>query len=225
MKLSLIIFLIFLLSGCATYSVLPENITRYDKGIEILDSQEASSRVQVEVSQNEVGGFKTLPLIMYVGVQITQGKDVLFDIDNLVATQNGVKIPILNYQQALDSQYSFAEALQDFSIFVPSPAVINNNFITPPFFYYGRGSFLTYNLFFNPFPLGNAQDLQIIQEQNQSRKVFAMNYLRKNTLSVEEKAKGGFIAIRSKYLKQGVLTLKVLIGDETHLFKINIQKK
>lgn len=227
MKQKLLVYLMLLLSGCTTYKILPENITYYDRGIKILDSQEVKSKVQVEIPQNDIGGFKRLPLVVYVGAEITQGRDVLFDINSLVATQNGVIVPILNYRQVLDSDHNFAEVLQDFSIPIPVPTLINNNFVTPPFFYYGRGGFLTYNIFFNPFPFNNAQELQIIQEQRQARKIFAMNYLRKNTLSADrfgEKAKGGFVAIRSKNIKQGILLLKVLIGDEIHFFKLNIQE-
>lgn len=227
MKQKLLVCLMLLLSGCTTYKILPENITYYDRGIKILDSQEVKSKVQVEISQNDVGGFRRLPFVIYVGAQIQQGRDVLFDIDSLVATQNGVIVPILDYRQVLDSDYNFVEVLQDFSITIPVSTLINNNFVTPPFLYYGRGSFLTYNILFNPFPFNNVQELQIIQEQRQARKIFAMNYLRKSTLSADnfgEKAKGGFVAIRSKNIKEGNLLLKVLVGDETHLFKINIQK-
>ncbi|MDO7253560.1 hypothetical protein [Helicobacter cappadocius] len=220
-KIVFLALLAILISSCASYNVAPENITRYDKGIDILDASKEDSKVQIEVSQHKLGGLSKSPLVIYVGAQITSGKDIIFDIDNLQATQNQNKLEILTYDQILHSSYDFTDILQDFGI--PTPPVNNTN-IYAPMLYFGRGGFLAYSLFFSPFFMDNIQNQQAIAEQAQARKILATNYLRKSTLSVEGKAKGGFIAIKPNKIKTGVIELKVFIREKPYIFKINITK-
>lgn len=210
--------------GCASYNVLPQNITRYDKGVKILDSQKASSKVQIEVAQNTLGGFKDTPLVVYVGAEITSGNDVVFDTDNITVKEQNSALPVLTYEQLLTSKFDFTRILEDFGIPTPTPTVINNNIISP-FFYFGRGGFLAYGPFFYPFLFDNSQNQQLIQEQIQSRKIMGANYLRKTTLSIKSKAKGGFIAIDPKNIKPGVITLNVILDKDTHTFNLDITKK
>ncbi|PAF48628.1 hypothetical protein BKH41_04975 [Helicobacter sp. 12S02232-10] len=225
MKKTFLIPLFFLLicGGCASYNIIPQNIDRYDKGVEIIDSTQPDSKVQIEISQHRLGGLSNPPLVIYIGAQILKGEDVLFDTTNLKASQNGQNLQVLTYRQILDSNYDFTDILQEFSIPTPTTAV-NTNIITP-IFYYGRGGFLAYNMLFNPFIIDDMQAQQMMQEQRQARKIMAANYLRKTTLSIEGKAKGGFVAISPKYIKAGMIRLKITLKNETHQFDINIQKR
>ncbi|PAF47383.1 hypothetical protein BKH46_04705 [Helicobacter sp. 12S02634-8] len=218
-----ILLLLFAITGCASYTITPQNITRYDKGVEILDSIKPSSKVQIEISQSHLGGISHPPLVVYVGAQILEGNEVILDTDNISASQNNQPLPILTYAQILKSSYDFSDILQDFGIPTPPSSVSTTNIITP-IFYYGRGGFLAYNMLFNPFLIDDSQTQQMIQEQREARKIMATNYLRKTTLSVEIKAKGGFIAIDTKKIHTGTLELKVSLGKDVHRFDINIQK-
>ncbi|PAF43947.1 hypothetical protein [Helicobacter sp. 11S02596-1] len=214
----------FFLAGCATYNVVPQNIARYDKGIEILDSAQPNSKVQLEISQNKLGGLSNPPFVFYLGAQILKGPDILLDTSNLSASQNGKNLDILTYPQILESNEDFSDVLQDFGIPTPPAPISNTNIITP-LFYYGRGGFLAYNMMFSPFIISDFSSQQMMQEQRQARKIMAANYLRKTTLSVDGKAKGGFVAISPKNIKAGTMVLKVILGDEVHYFHINIEKK
>lgn len=215
-------FIALLMVSCASYSVVPENITSYDKGVDILSASQGDSKVQIEVAQRKLGGIRKSPLVIYVGAQILSGKEIIFDTTNLSATQNQNKLEILTYDQILDSSYDFTPILQDFGI--PTPAVSGNTNIYAPMLYFGRGAFLAYGMFFSPFFVDNVQNQQIIAEQAQARKIMATNYLRKSTLSVESKAKGGFIAIRPNDIKTGTIELKVFIREKPYIFKIDIAK-
>ncbi|PAF42310.1 hypothetical protein [Helicobacter sp. 11S03491-1] len=209
--------------SCARYNVIPENIARYDKGVEILESGHPDSKVQIEISQNTLGGLKNPPLVIYIGAQILQGPDIILDTHNLSATQNGSKLMILTYREILNSNYDFTSILQDFGI--PTPGVSSNTNIMAPIFYFGRGGFLVYNMFLNPFIIDNIQSQQTFQEQREARKIMATNYLRKSTLSVVGKAKGGFIVISPKGIKPGTIKLEVLITKQPHIFNIDIRKR
>ncbi|PAF51543.1 hypothetical protein [Helicobacter sp. 13S00477-4] len=222
-KTSLFIPLALFFASCASYRVIPENIVRYDKGVEILNSEKAHSKVQIEVSQKKLGGLNNPPLVIYIGTQITQGANIILDTDDVIAMQNGTKLKVLNYREVLDSNFDFTNILQDFSI--PTPTVAVNTNVITPIFYFGRGGFLAYNMLFNPFIINDAQTQQMLQEQRQARKIMGANYLRKTTLSIEGKAKGGFVAISPKHIKAGKITLKIQIGDEAHLFNIDIEKR
>ncbi|PAF53509.1 hypothetical protein BKH42_05525 [Helicobacter sp. 13S00482-2] len=221
-NITLLTLLIVLMNACTNYNVTPQNITRYDKGIDILDASQEDSRVQIEISQHKLGGINKTPLVIYVGVQIIAGKEIIFDIDNLSATQNQNKLEILTYDQILRSNYDFSDILQGFGILTPPiPSTTN---IYAPMFYFGRGGFLAYGMFFSPFFIDSVQNQQAIADQIQAKKILATNYLRKTTISVQTKAKGGFIAIKPNKIKAGVIELKIFIREKPYIFKIDISK-
>lgn len=222
LKLIFFAFVALFMVSCASYSVVPQNITSYDKGVEIMSASQNDSKVQIEVAQRKLGGISKSPLVIYVGAQITAGKEIIFDISNLSATQDQNKLEILTYDQILDSSYDFDPILQDFGI--PTPQVSTNTNIYAPMLYFGRGGFLAYGMFFSPFFADAVQNQQIIAQQTQARKIMATNYLRKSTLSVDSKAKGGFIAIKPNNIKTGVIELKVFIREKPYIFKIDITK-
>lgn len=222
LKLIFFAFVALFMVSCASYSVVPQNITSYDKGVEIMSASQNDSKVQIEVAQRKLGGISKSPLVIYVGAQITAGKEIIFDISNLSATQDQNKLEILTYDQILNSSYDFDPILQDFGI--PTPQVSTNTNIYAPMLYFGRGAFLAYGMFFSPFFADTVQNQQIIAQQTQARKIMATNYLRKSTLSVDSKAKGGFIAIKPNNIKTGVIELKVFIREKPYIFKIDITK-
>lgn len=222
LKLIFFAFIALLMVSCASYNVAPQNITRYDKGVDIVSASQDDSKVQIEVAQRKLGGITKSPLVIYVGAQITAGKEIIFDTNNLSATQNQNKLEILTYDQIVNSSYDFEPILQDFGI--PTPPVSTNTNIYAPMLYFGRGAFLAYGMFFSPFFVDSVQNQQAIAEQAQARKIMATNYLRKSTLSVDSKAKGGFIAIKPNDIKTGVIELKVFIREKPYIFKINITK-
>lgn len=222
LKLIFFAFVALFMVSCASYSVVPQNITSYDKGVEIMSASQNDSKVQIEVAQRKLGGISKSPLVIYVGAQITAGKEIIFDVSNLSATQDQNKLEILTYDQILNSSYDFDPILQDFGI--PTPQVSTNTNIYAPMLYFGRGAFLAYGMFFSPFFADTVQNQQIIAQQTQARKIMATNYLRKSTLSVDSKAKGGFIAIKPNNIKTGVIELKVFIREKPYIFKIDITK-
>lgn len=222
LKLLFFAFVALFMVSCASYNVAPQNITSYDKGVEILSASQDDSKVQIEVAQRKLGGISKPPLVIYVGAQITAGKEIVFDTNNLSATQDQNKLEILTYDQILHSSYDFNPILQDFGI--PTPPVSVNTNIYAPMLYFGRGNFLAYGMFFSPFFADTLQNQQAIAEQIQSRKIMATNYLRKSTLSIDSKAKGGFIAIKPNNIKTGVIELKVFIREKPYIFKIDITK-
>lgn len=222
LKLLFFAFVALFITSCASYNVAPQNITRYDKGVDVLNASQDDSKVQIEIAQRKLGGLRKSPLVIYVGAQITAGKEIVFDTNNLSVTQNQNKLEILTYDQILDSNYDFSPILQDFGI--PTPPVSTNTNIYAPMLYFGRGPFLAYGMFFSPFFVDSVQNQQAIAEQIQARKIMATNYLRKSTLSVDSKAKGGFIAIKPNNIKTGVIELKVFIREKPYIFKIDITK-
>ncbi|BCD45860.1 hypothetical protein [Helicobacter suis] len=213
----------FFLTGCASYQIRPENITSYNNGIKVLTSGKAKSKVQIEVAQKKLKGLDNPPLVLYVGAQLIGGSPVDFDTSNISASENGVELPVLTFQQMFKSSYDFEPILQSYNIATPDSNIATSG-IGPSMFYYGQGGFLAYDMMFGPFMMmDDVQTQEIMQEERQAFKIMAINYLKRSTLRVNGKAKGGFVVINSRGITPGVVMIKVSLEGETHTFKLDVR--
>ncbi|MFC3847425.1 hypothetical protein ACFOPX_02590 [Helicobacter baculiformis] len=213
-----------LVTGCTKYSVVPENISKYNNGVQVLVSNQAHSKVQVEVAQKKIKGLDNPPLVFYVGAQLTGGDPVDFDSSHISVHEGQQNLPVLSFKQMLKSSYDFDPVLQKFNIAVPSTPITADN-LASPMFYYGQGSFLAYDLMLGtPFMMmDDAQTQAIMQDERQAFKIMAINYLRRSTLKPDGKARGGFVVVDPKHITAGTLVVKVALNNEVHTFKIDIK--
>ncbi|WP_104749897.1 hypothetical protein [Helicobacter cynogastricus] len=213
-----------LATGCTKYSVIPENVTRYNNGVQVLTSSQSNSKVQVEVAQKQLKGLDNPPLVIYVGAQITGGSPVDFDSSHITATEGQINLPVLNFRQMVRSSYDFDPVLQKFNIAVPSTPITGDN-IPSPMFYYGQGAFLAYDMMMGvPFMMmDDAQTQAIMQDERQAFKIMAINYLRRSTLKPDGKARGGFVVIDPKHITPGTIVVKIALNKDVHTFKLDIR--
>ncbi|WP_104695156.1 hypothetical protein [Helicobacter salomonis] len=213
-----------LITGCTTYSVSPEQVSKYNNGVKVLTSNQPHSKVQVEVAQKKLKGVDNPPLVLYVGAQLTEGEPLEFDSTHVSVTEGQRELPVLTFSQMLKSSYDFDPVLQKFNIAVPSTPITSDNFASPAF-YYGQGAFLAYDMMLGtPFMMmDDAQTQAIMQDERQAFKIMAINYLRRSTLKPDGKARGGFIIVDPKHITPGTLLVKVALNDDVHTFKIDIK--
>ncbi|WP_104625560.1 hypothetical protein [Helicobacter felis] len=211
-------------TGCTKYSVVPEHVTKYNNGVQVLTSNQASSKVQIEVAQKQLKGLDNPPFVVYVGAQITGGDPVDFDSSHITVNEGQTNLPVLNFKQMIRSSYDFDPVLQKFNIAVPSTPVSTDP-LASPMFYYGQGSFLAYDVMSSiPFMMmDDAQTQAIMQDERQAFKIMAINYLRRSTLKPDGKARGGFVVIDPKHITPGTLVIKVVLNKDVHTFKIDIK--
>ncbi|GAA8969203.1 hypothetical protein VN0041_00210 [Helicobacter pylori] len=236
MKKIVLVAIALLMSACASYKITPEHVTSYNNGIQVMTSTQAKSKVQLEIAQSKLKGLNESPLVLYVAAQVLEGNPVVFSRKAISVSINQTNLPVLSLRQVMKSSFDFEGILQSFNISVPTAPIDNINMITPPMFYYGQGSFLAYNGMmyggmgmygpgFGMMMMDDVEEQEVMQESRQALKILAINYLKKNTLNVENKAKGGFVVVDTKNLKTpGVVVVKVFLEDEIHTFKIDISK-
>ncbi|AFI05714.1 hypothetical protein [Helicobacter cetorum] len=238
MKKIILVAIALLISGCASYKITPENVSSYNNGIQVMTSTQTKSKVQLEIAQSKLKGLSESPLVLYVAAQVLEGNPVVFSRKAISVSINKTKLEVLGLKQVMKSSFDFESILQSFNITVPTTPVDNVNVIAPPMYYYGQGGFLAYNgMMYGGMGMGmygtglgmmmmdDVEEQEIMQESRQALKILAINYLKNNTLNVENKAKGGFVVVDTKNLKTpGVVIIKVFLEDEIHTFKIDISK-
>ncbi|CAK00204.1 hypothetical protein [Helicobacter acinonychis] len=235
MRKIILVAVALLMSACASYKITPENVSFYKNGIQVMTSTQAKSKVQLEIAQSKLKGLSESPLVLYVAAQVLEGNSVVFDRKAISVSINQTNLEVLSLKQVMQSSFDFEGILQSFNIRVPTGPVDNVNIFMPSMFYYGQGSFLAYGgLGYGMLPYGagygmmmmdDVEEQEIMQESRQALKILAVNYLKKNTLNVEGKARGGFVVVSTKNLKTlGVVVVKVFLDDEIHTFKIDISK-
>ncbi len=236
MKKIIVVALTLLMGACASYKITPENVSSYKNGIQVMTSTQAKSKVQLEIAQSKLKGLSESPLVLYVAAQILEGDSVVFNRKTISVSINQTNLPVLSLKQVMKSSFDFEGILQSFNITVPT-GPIDANVFSPSMFYYGQGAFLAYSGLgygygMMPYGVGygmmmmdDVEEQEIMQESRQALKILAINYLKKNTLNVENKAKGGFVVVDTKNLKTpGVIVVKVFLDDEIHTFKIDVSK-
>ncbi|WP_121020881.1 hypothetical protein [Helicobacter vulpis] len=212
------------IAGCAKLSITPEQVSRYNNGVQVLTSSQPNSKVQVEVAQKQLKGLDDPPLVLYVGAELTGGSPLDFDSSHISVSEGQRNLPVLSFKQMLKSSYDFDPVLQKFNIAVPSTPITGDN-IPSPMFYYGQGAFLAYDMMMGvPFMMmDDAQTQAIMQDERQAFKIMAINYLRKSTLKPNSKARGGFVVVDPKHITAGTLVVRVALNNEVHTFKIDVK--
>ncbi len=235
MKRIVLVAIALLMSACASYKITPEHVTSYNNGIQVMTSTQAKSKVQLEIAQSKLKGLSESPLVLYVAAQVLEGNPVVFSRKAISVSINQTNLPVLSLRQVMKSSFDFEGILQSFNITVPI-GPIDANVFSPSMFYYGQGGFLAYNGMmyggmgmygpgFGMMMMDDVEEQEVMQESRQALKILAINYLKNNTLNVENKAKGGFVVVDTKNLKTpGVVVVKVFLEDEIHTFKIDISK-
>ncbi len=236
MKKFILVALTLLMGACASYKITPENVSSYKNGIQVMTSTQAKSKVQLEIAQSKLKGLSESPLVLYVAAQILEGNSVVFNRKTISVSINQTNLPVLSLKQVMKSSLDFESILQSFNIAVPT-GPIDANVFSPSMFYYGQGAFLAYSgsgygyglipygIGYGAMLLDDVEEQEIEQESRKALKILAINYLKKNTLSVEDKARGGFVVVDTKNLKTpGVIVIKVFLDNEIHTFKIDVSK-
>ncbi len=61
----MLVGIVALWSGCASYTLEAKNVNLYNEGVKILDSIQPKSKVRIEVGQGKVGGSSGIPLAIF----------------------------------------------------------------------------------------------------------------------------------------------------------------
>ncbi|PAF42889.1 hypothetical protein [Helicobacter sp. 11S02629-2] len=233
MKLYLtILTCIVFLTGCTSLVLQPSQISSYDNGIKIYQDSKPSSKIQLEVGQEKIGGFDTTPLVLFVTAE-SKDTSSIFDVSNLYFYMNGKQVYPLNYDELKWANLNLSDAAYDYGIYTkpadisttlsPSDIYFSAPFYAPfvPFGIYGLG--FNYG-FYNYAIARSTLQAQLKQNAiNQANALIYQNYLRKNTL-LKDSAKGGFVLIPYSRLKAGTLKVEVKVGKDTYDTSIKLLK-
>lgn len=222
--LAFVIFVAIFFGGCASYFITPKGEVVFEKGVQILRSAKPLSKVQAELAQKDL---QDNVVVVHISAELLGGKPLIFGTEAISARFEGKPLRIYSYDKLRNSELNFIDILQFYNIPTPTPSVQQNNFYNiSPLYYYGYQGFLFYPPMMSPFFSQSPSSIAYMQEKRGALKVFLMNYLRESSLKPNARAQGGFVAIAKKGInKNGILELKVQIGDEEHTFYFRIKKR
>lgn len=213
-----------LFGGCSAYKLEVSNVDLYNEGVQVLDSAKSASKVRIEVGQKKVKGSSDIPLALFISALNLSAKNVVFDKSNVKLYQKGRYIEPLDEEAIKSDKYDFDYIIEAYNLYMPSRPIPSYPMIGSPFIYRGyMGGFYMYD-----YIMISARDrmqAQMRLEERRARQaiIFA-SLMRKNTLEPKGAPRGGFVLYAPKYLKKGLLELHVRVGDEEHIFDLNITK-
>lgn len=219
----MLVGIVALWSGCASYTLEAKNVNLYNEGVKILDSIQPKSKVRIEVGQGKVGGSSGIPLAIFVLAQNLSVAPVIFDRDNIHIYQNNKEIIPLSESELKADNYDFGSIIESYHLYVP-PAPMPELPVGIPFIYRGyMGGFYVYDYMI--ISARERMQWQIQLDENRAKRaiIFA-SVLRKNTLEPNAAPKGGFMLYAPNRLKNGAIKVEVSVGEERHSFDLELRK-
>lgn len=219
----MLVGIVALWSGCASYTLEAKNVNLYNEGVKILDSIQPKSKVRIEVGQGKVGGSSGIPLAIFILAQNLANQPTLFDKTNVRIYQNNQEIPALSEGELKTDGYDFGSVIESYHLYLP-PAPMPDVPVGIPFVYRGyMGGFYVYDYMI--ISARERMQWQIQLDENRAKRaiIFA-SVLRKNTLEPNAAPKGGFMLYAPNRLKNGAIKVEVSVGEERHSFDLELRK-
>ncbi|MCI5786149.1 hypothetical protein [Helicobacter trogontum] len=215
--------------ACSSLTIKPDNIVSYNNGIAIMQDTKEKSKVQVEIAQEEIGGFDRIPLVFYITIENLSDDILQFSTENISIVLDGTTIKPYSFQALSRSSFSLSQALYDYGIEITPPNFkVNDPFFSmnayhvyPMPFVFNDGFFMTYRFYDYSFSRANFYNMQL--ESFNARKFLISHYLRRNTLRKND-VKGGFVLIPYKNLRAGDMHIQVNVGSEAYDFLVKLSK-
>lgn len=223
-KAALGIIYVFVCTACATYKLEVENVSLYNQGVQIVDSIKPKSKVRLEVGQDILGGLNSIPLALFVSALNLSKEAVIFDRENVTLWQEDKKLKPLSDGELKNKTFDYGYIVESYHLSIPQLALppSPNPPVIMPFIYRGyMGGFYLYDEV-----MLSARDRLYAQikldAQRIRRAAVLSNTLAKNTLQNEPR--GGFVIYAPQALRDGRLSLHVMVGDEEHIFTLWLRK-
>lgn len=209
MKVFLFLFtLLLIFAGCGkNYQITPKETYTFQAGKKILDSKLKNSHIKIEIAQDIYN--TNLPLLVFIKAKANT--PIIFDLENITILQNEKSFTPLTARDILYSSNNFKSLLQNFNIPIPSFASINTQ---PRIFFSPFGGFF--------FGGGYSNNDYYFKEAEFSRDVLFSNYLKPTTLKNDEFL-GGFVAIPTENLEDGILHLQIKLQEEIHKIDFDVK--
>nr|WP_317403644.1 hypothetical protein [uncultured Helicobacter sp.] len=215
--------IVALWSGCASYTLEAKNVSLYNEGVKILDSIQPKSKVRIEVGQGKVGGSSGIPLAIFVLAQNLANQPTIFDKTNVRIYQNNQEIPALSEGELKTDSYDFGSVIESYHLYLP-PAPMPDVPVGIPFVYRGyMGGFYVYDYMIISARERMQQQMRL-DENRAKRAIILASVLQKNTLEPKGIPKGGFMLYAPSGFKEGLIQVSVSVNGEIHSFELELKK-
>ncbi len=219
----MLIGIVVLWSGCASYTLEVKNVSLYNEGVKILDSTQPKSKVRIEVGQGKVGGSSGIPLAIFILAQNLANQPTIFDKTNVRIYQNNQEIPALSEGELKTDSYDFGSVIESYHLYLP-PAPMPDVPVGIPFVYRGyMGGFYVYDYVIISARERMQQQMRL-DENRAKRAIILASVLQKNTLEPKGIPKGGFMLYAPSGFKEGLIQVSVNVNGEIHSFELELKK-
>ncbi|PAF50200.1 hypothetical protein BKH43_05550 [Helicobacter sp. 13S00401-1] len=226
----MIIGCIVFLTGCVSLSLQPAKISSYDSGIKIYQDSKPTSKIQIELAQEKVGGFNTTPLVLYITAESKDTQNT-FDMSNISFYMNDKEVFPLTYSELKKESLDLSDVAYDYGIYIKPQSA--NKIMIANELHSGEPTYVplrphgihAFSIKYAPNSyVASKQDLQARLNQNARAKTNALiykSYLKKDT-PYKGSIQGGFVLIPYKELKPGILRVIVKVGDDAYSTQIKL---